>query len=223
MHVHHIYHSGFSVELADATLLFDWYQGDLSYLPRDRALYVLVSHDHCDHYSRDIWTLGERFADVRYIVDREVAVDAPAGCKVLAVEPHGSYHTGAVEVQTLESNDKGVAFVVRAEGRTIFFSGDLNVWWWDRDRRLNEWSEAFFRQEVARVAGPVEVAFVPVDPRLKGEATRGLAAFAQVCGASTYVPMHYWGEAAQAKALIAADPALDPIRGRIRIEDDFDL
>ena len=52
MRITHIYHSGFAVELACCTLLFDWYTGELPRLRYDLPLVTLVSHEHSDHYGR---------------------------------------------------------------------------------------------------------------------------------------------------------------------------
>ncbi len=35
------------------------------------------------------------------------------------------------EVDTLLSNDSGVAFIVRTKEGTIYHAGDLNDWYWD--------------------------------------------------------------------------------------------
>ena len=168
MRVTHIYHSGFAVELKGCNLLFDWYTGELPPLRRDVPLVVFVSHEHSDHYGRCIWRLPNSFSDVRYVVDSAVAEQAPQGRDVLSVESEGDYcidlgtDAGTMEVRTLESNDEGVAFLVRACGKTVYFSGDLNVWWWNRPKAQNEASERFFRGELERIAdADVDAAFVP--------------------------------------------------------------
>ena len=158
MRVTHIYHSGFAVELPACTLLFDWYTGELPQLRRDLPLVVFVSHEHSDHYGRCIWPLREQFPNTHYVLDKDVAADAPADARVTAVEPHASYELrlpaapGAspttLSIQTLESNDEGVAFLVRAGETSIYFSGDLNSWQWRRPADQNAASEKFFRTEL---------------------------------------------------------------------------
>ena len=69
MRITHIYHSGFAVDLACCTLLFDWYTGELPRLRYDLPLVTLVSHEHSDHYGRCIWSLREQFPNVRYVLD----------------------------------------------------------------------------------------------------------------------------------------------------------
>lgn len=214
MRMTHIYHSGFAVELPSCSLVFDWYEGELPDLPEGLPLIVFVSHSHADHYGRCIWDLRGRFDEVVYVLDAEVAETAPGWAQVVAMRSHERAMAGPVTVETLRSNDEGVAFVVEAPEARIFFSGDLNVWWWDRPRRENEASDAFFRQEVGRVSGPVDVAFLPVDPRLK-DPTAGVRAFEETVGAKLVVPMHYWDRGAEAQAAVARDAALAPWRQRI--------
>ena len=38
---------------------------------------------------------------------------------------------GAVRIRTLKSTDEGVAFLVEAEGKSIYHAGDLNWWYWE--------------------------------------------------------------------------------------------
>ena len=96
MRVTHIYHSGFAVELPACTLLFDWYTGELPQLRRDLPLVVFVSHEHSDHYGRCIWPLREQFPNTHYVLDKDVAADAPADARVTARRtgsfPHHALH-----------------------------------------------------------------------------------------------------------------------------------
>lgn len=232
MRVTHIYHSGFAVELSACTLLFDWYTGELPQLRHGLPLVVFVSHEHHDHYGQCIWPLREQFPNVSYVLDKDVAANAPTDARVTAVEPHMAYELQlpaasgpdptTLRVQTLESNDEGVAFLVRACGTTIYFSGDLNSWQWARPAEQNAASEKFFRTELERIAhGPVDLAFVPIDPRLE-DPTAGIAAFMGVVGTHALFPMHYWGRAEEARALMA-DPRLAPYAGITHFEDVCEL
>lgn len=239
MRVAHIYHSGFAVGLPGCNLTFDWYAGALPPLARDLPLVVFVSHSHYDHYDARIWDLPRTFLQVTYVVDESVAQHAPAGLDVRAVRAHQSLGltlpassarpdaqsgTPSVElrVRTLESNDEGVAFLVRTQGRTLFFSGDLNSWQWDREARANKASDEFFRRELRRAAGgaPVHVdaAFVPIDPRLT-DPVAGLVAYMEELGADVVFPMHYWDNRRQAQDAIAHDPRVAPYKGRLVWDD----
>lgn len=229
MRVTHIYHSGFAVELSACTLLFDWYTGELPGIPRDKPLVVFVSHEHSDHYGRCIWPLREQFPDVRYVLDKDVAAGAPVDANVTTVEPHEAYNLplagiapAPLSVETLESNDEGVAFLVHACGISIYFSGDLNSWQWERPGEQNEASDQFFRGELARIApGPVDLAFVPLDPRLKDPAA-GVEDFMEAVGTRALFPMHYGDRGAEARSFMS-DSRLAPYAGITHFEDVCEL
>ncbi|MCI1934910.1 MAG: MBL fold metallo-hydrolase [Atopobiaceae bacterium] len=224
MRITHIYHSGFVVELESCNLLFDWYTGKLPALSADVPLAVFVSHEHSDHYNPAIWGLRKRFSEVHYVVDEDVAAKAPKGVDLVSVVPHQSYEVTlakvpeTIRISTLESNDEGVAFLVEACNKTLFFSGDLNVWWWDRPQDLNDASDKFFRGELARIADKkVDVAFVPLDPRLVDPAA-GIIAYMEVVGARALFPMHYADNKTSAHACLT-DPRLKPYASYIHFED----
>ena len=54
MRVTYLGHSGFLLEMEDALLLFDYYQGSLPEMDPEKTLFVFVSHVHYDHYNPDI-------------------------------------------------------------------------------------------------------------------------------------------------------------------------
>ncbi|MGN0075992.1 MAG: MBL fold metallo-hydrolase [Parafannyhessea sp.] len=234
MRVTHVYHSGFAVELPGCNLVFDWYTGALPPLARDLPLVVFVSHSHYDHYDAHIWRLAEDFPKVTYVVDESVAPHAPAGLDVHAVRPDqelslalpaSAEYPVELRVRTLESNDEGVAFLVRAQERTLYFSGDLNSWQWDREAEKNEASDEFFRRELRRASAAwqrphVDAAFVPVDPRLTNPVA-GLVAYMEELGANVVFPMHYWDNRQQAQDAVARDPRAARYASRLVWDDSW--
>ena len=220
MRITHIYHSGFTLEATSCTLLFDWWRGELPEISCDLPLYVFVSHIHHDHYDPRIWELPERFSEVHYIVDTAVAPEAPDGLDVWAMAPGEKHQDALVDIQTLESNDEGLAFVVDVEGRRIYFAGDLNVWWWDRPLNENIASRNFCHSQLARVATrPFDIAFVPLDVRLANTGCdEGIRAVVEEVGARLIVPMHYGDDLAAAAAHLA-DPELAAYANLINFDD----
>src|SRR5699024_857656 len=90
--------------------------------------YVFVSHAHGDHFDSSIL----RWADqVQYIFSDDVQIPKDFTGKVTWVKPHTQVHVGNIEVSTLQSNDEGVAFLVKVDGKCIFHAGDLNWWHWN--------------------------------------------------------------------------------------------
>ena len=140
MHVTFLDHSGFLVELPGLTLLFDWWKGDLPPLPSGPLL-VFASHRHPDHFDPRIFALDDGQRDVRFLLGKGIHLTdrnrkkwglsekAAADCRVLSGGESASPLPG-VTVEALPSTDEGVAFLVTAEGRTVFHAGDLNWCHW---------------------------------------------------------------------------------------------
>ena len=120
-----------------------------------------------------------------------------------------SYTEPVMVIRTLVSTDMGVAFYVETEEKRIYHAGDLNVWFWnDEPMEDNLASEKKCRGEMQFLADQlrsaadqgngdsagslIDVAFVPLDPRLEEHAPRCIEAFMEILGAETVFPMHYW-------------------------------
>ncbi len=220
MRIVHIYHSGMLVELDKTVLVFDWYQGELPAFDHDKMVICFVSHSHHDHWGPCIWKLAESCPSIYYVLESSLREHAREHreLKTHIVTWYDTLEVEGVLVRTAQSNDAGVAYLVEAEGRMVFHSGDLNVWWWDRELEKNEASEAFFRNELAGLGvHDVDVAFLPLDPRLQ-DPTRGVIAFMEEIGAKLVVPMHYGDDREKAVSCLNT-PALEPYRSRICFDD----
>lgn len=222
MRVTHIYHSGFMVELDHHVLLFDWWTGPLPAYGLDKELVVFVSHNHADHYDKRIWQLEGPLTN--FVLDFGCRTTGRGHKNVTFVKPYERRNLGDLVVETLASNDDGVAYVVSVEGRTIYHAGDLNVWWWDRPTVENEGSLAFCRGELTRiVTKPVDVAMVPLDVRLAEPdgPIRSIELFMQEVGAELVFPMHYWDESAAARGW-AENPRLAQWRDKLHFEQVYE-
>ena len=145
MKITYIGHSGFAAELAHCTLLFDYYEGTLPVFPSEKPLYVFCSHTHRDHFNFDIFRLREMHPDVTYILSRDIrrswnaagfarhGVAKEAYDALDFLRPYERTELGEIAVETLDSTDEGVAFLVSAEGKTLFHAGDLNDWVWNEE------------------------------------------------------------------------------------------
>ena len=148
MKVTYLHHSGFAVETETKVLLFDYYTQGGRFCYFDPAEYagkdilVFVSHFHEDHFDRRILDWAGQ-SGVRYIFSRDVRPGADFKGEKLVVEPHAAYDFAGVHIETLRSNDEGVAFFVEVDGRHIYHAGDLNWWHWNGE------SDAFNR-DIAR-------------------------------------------------------------------------
>ena len=174
MKITYLHHSGFSVETETKVLLFDYYTegGRKAYFDPaaypDKAVFVFVSHAHEDHYDRRILSWA-KLPNVRYVLSFDVRTEAGFEGSVLRAEPHRTYDFDGISIQTLRSNDEGVAFLVKADGKTIYHAGDLNWWHWNGEPdAFNADIEKSYTTEINRLKGEkIDVAFVPADLRLQ--------------------------------------------------------
>ena len=204
MHVTFLDHSGFLVELPGLTLLFDWWKGDLPPLPSGPLL-VFASHRHPDHFDPRIFALDDGQRDVRFLLGKGIHLTdrnrkkwglsekAAADCRVLSGGESASPLPG-VTVEALPSTDEGVAFLVTAEGRTVFHAGDLNWWHWEgEDVSWNTEMALHFQEFTAPLRGRhIDLAMLPLDPRLGRDGFRGPRYFLELADIARALPMHQW-------------------------------
>ena len=113
-----------------------------------------------------------------------------------------------VTVETLPSTDEGVAFLVTADGQTIFHAGDLNWWHWEgEDPAWNRNMEVDFKRFSEPLRGRrIDLAMLPLDPRLGADGFRGPRSFLELADIRRFLPMHQWGDFAFTEQFLAACP-----------------
>lgn len=192
-------HSGFMAELEQHILIFDYYQEpnvpgidlDISALPQ-KPIYVFASHFHGDHFDPTILGWAQVRPDIHYIFSKDIRkVKGPH-----YMGAHQSLTVDDVTVETLQSTDCGVAFVVTTESHTLYHAGDLNWWHWNGETETyNRQMAGNYRHEINLLKGRhIDVAFVPVDPRLEDKYSWGMNYFMRTVGATYAFPMHMWGK-----------------------------
>ncbi|MGH0052582.1 MAG: MBL fold metallo-hydrolase [Sphaerochaetaceae bacterium] len=187
-------HSAFLLETETHLLLFD-HTKDTPKLPSDtKPLLVFSSHRHSDHYNPVIFSLAEREGPTVFVLSSDIAsTDIPFSC---TINPMGPYEEDIVEglvVKTLKSTDEGVAFVVEAEGKTIYFAGDLNHWHWEGEsEQYNAQMAEAYHKELTLLPRHLDLAFVPVDPRLGPFYSLGAKELVNHVSVDTLIPMHTW-------------------------------
>ena len=203
MRVTFLDHSGFLVELPNVTLLFDWWKGELPALRPGVPLLVFSSHRHEDHFKPEIFTLdADAFllgSDIR-LTPRNLekwglSEEKAARCARLGKHDTVSPLPG-VTVETFPSTDEGVAFLVTADGQAVFHAGDLNWWHWEgEDPSWNRNMEVNFKRYTEPLRGRrMDIAMLPLDPRLGEDGFRGPAYFLDLAGIRRFLPMHQWGD-----------------------------
>ena len=221
--VWYLYHSGFAVQTAGHFLIFDYWKQT----PKGKGLesgvidpaalsgqdvIVFVSHKHGDHFNRSVLDWNRTIPGLRLVLSDDIR-NVPGA---IMVKPgmHLSQHD--FKLDTLASNDEGVAFVVEIDGLCIYHAGDLNWWHWEGEPDdYNEGMATSYKSQIALLTDePIDVAFVPVDPRLADQYAWGIDHLMRTVKVRCAVPMHFGSDATVVDRLLR-DPVSIAYRDRI--------
>ncbi|MBR4080135.1 MAG: MBL fold metallo-hydrolase [Christensenellaceae bacterium] len=207
MRVYYLDHSGFAVELQDRLLIFDYFNfkpdnGGFAegVVPAGRLreykeVYFFASHAHADHFKKGIFSMAGE--NVKYILSSDIRT--PEDLEHVSLDKGDRYTDDFLSVYAGGSTDIGVSFVIEAAGKKIFHAGDLNCWHW-----TTEWSDAEEQaardayhaelDDLAEYLQRIDLAFLPVDSRMKGIYDEGARTFASRFCPKHIIPMHCWGD-----------------------------
>lgn len=208
MKITYLHHNGFSVELDENILVFDYYTEHGKYDDfnpadyNDKKITVFTSHRHSDHFDERI----KNWDNVSYVN----AFDVPEfhTDRSIVVEANKNYNFNDLDIRTFLSNDEGVAFLVTVENKIIYHSGDLNWWDWESENKeFRDGIEASFKKEINELIGiNIDVAFLPVDLRLGDSAFLCCEYFVEYIFPKNIFPMHFWGDFSASKKVIEHCP-----------------
>ena len=201
----HIFHNCFVIEAGEDSYVFD--------IPAERfrskkVLSVLqdvlagkkvtafFSHSHLDHFAPDYRDVCAKAASLQAVISDDIEemypnLDFGDG---LIVEPDEKYDFNGLEIETLMSNDLGVAFLFSTpEGLRVYNGGDLACWDWETASQNEiDFTRSFFRSAVDRAVDyGVQIAFSNVDRRL--ESLAGGGELARAVNPQVFVPTHALG------------------------------
>ena len=220
MKVTYLEHSGFVVEYEDYVLIFDYYRGKLPKFDQDKHILVFASHIHPDHFNKRIFKWKKEYPDIRYILSDDIKAKKLSE-EVIYLGAHQKIEIGNVQIETLQSTDEGVAFLVYLKDKVIYHAGDLNWWHWEgEDPKENKAMGQAYRTEIDQIKGlHIDVAFVPVDPRLEDQYYWGLDYYMRQTDTDVVFPMHMWWEDYSVYDRLLKEPAAEGYRDRVmRIE-----
>ena len=218
-----ISHSGFLVELEEAYLLFDYYQGTIPEFDPKKKVYVFASHGHHDHFNYKIFNLLKRENEIYFVLSDDIEVK---GFKeVTLVGPNTETIVGDCQIATLKSTDLGVAFLVTCisprpdvNGKEfkVYHGGDLNWWHWNGEsEEYNKKMKEDYQKEIDKLKGEkIDLAFVPLDPRLEDAYILGLDYFMNQTNTKNIFPMHIW-EKVEIFDSLMGDDATESYRDKI--------
>lgn len=214
MKITFVHHSCFCVENADMVLIFDYFRGErmpehsfrgmLPEFPREQSVYVFSSHQHRDHFDLEIFTWQEKYPNIQYILPKGIRlsdsyllrnqIDPSVKERIHYMKANTALRLNDLKIETFQSTDEGVAFLVTCEGKCIYHAGDLNWWHWEgEDPAFNEYQEKTYKAQIDLLSGRrLDAAFVVLDPRLGQDAFRGIDYFLNHTDAQYVIPMHLW-------------------------------
>lgn len=205
MEVTYLSHSGVCVETGRCVLLFDYYRGEIPEFGQEKFVYVFASHRHPDHFSEEIFKLAEQYPNVTYLLSSDIRLpiskekggkEPPEALKVIRMGAGQERAVGDILVRTLKSTDAGVAFLVKAEGDTVYHAGDLNWWHWNGESKAyNRNMEVNYKCEIDKIQKEqVKAAFLPLDPRLEDAYDKGIRYFMETVDCDFIFPIHMWDD-----------------------------
>ncbi len=198
-----LHHSGILIETEHYHLLFDYDidpQKPNLFLPKkenNKQLFIFVSHSHSDHFNPTIFEWSKAIPHIHYILSYDVPAPEYLSKDIVTyAKPHESYQINDIQISTLLSNDEGVAFLVKADGKTFFHAGDLNWWHWNGESdAFNQDIAHSYQSEILRLQDEsIDAAFIPADPRLEENFVLAIDFFSKTVKSSYILPIHFWGE-----------------------------
>jgi L-ascorbate metabolism protein UlaG (beta-lactamase superfamily) len=197
----YIHHSAFAVETSTHLLIVDYYAPgvggreqiqELLRLAGDRRVVVLASHGHGDHFSNEVFSWDSTERPVTYVLSEDIRT-ADVHPSVQYVTPGHTYEIDGLRIRTLKSTDLGVAFLVTCDGLTIYHAGDLNWWHWEGEpEEDNKVMAEDYKKQIDLLRGEqIDLAFIPVDPRLEEQYDWGLKYLLDQASLRMIFPMHF--------------------------------
>ncbi|WKY49155.1 MBL fold metallo-hydrolase [Eubacteriaceae bacterium ES3] len=191
MKIYHLHHSGFLIQFEDKTLIFDAFTHIPQQLLRKGIPhYFFVSHQHSDHYTQEIHMTDRVYKPVFILSDD---ISPVPGSHMIS--PYQHLSLGGMDIRTFGSTDRGVSFYVSTNSHHIFHAGDLNWWDWNPQKKHHldlVQEEADFKREINRLKDlPMEIAFIPVDPRLEDSFYKAGKYFNDHFKPKVLIPMHF--------------------------------
>lgn len=213
----YIFHSGFAISSGSTVIIFDYWLDPAGVVPKilsdARTVYVLSSHFHEDHFTKNIlaWRKEYPLAKFTYIFSKDIYKHRRADKSDADVwlAKGGEWTDGFLKVSATGSNDSGVSWVIDIQGKTLFHAGDLNNWY---ARFLTDdyaggtiYSEEFGKvnprkeeklylgelKDIAKITTHFDLVMFPIDGRIGNGYTSGGRQFINKFGVGLFVPMHF--------------------------------
>lgn len=232
MKIKHLYHCGFVVEFEEynTALIFDYFSGEIPTFPVDYRIIFFVSHKHFDHFTKKIFKYAKEYSNITFVLSNDckmnekymtrTGVPTEAWDKIKYMGPWSELEVGTVKISTIKSCDAGVAYIIDAFDKSIYFAGDHNLWKWSEPEDKTAYIkqkmlENLFFAEIDKIVDKhFDVAFLPLDARLGDNFYVGFDAYMRKCDIDKAYPMHMWDDKSVVERLCGMDCSED-YRSRI--------
>lgn len=204
--INYLYHSGFLVETKSNLLIFDYFKDDSDkkerslengvitedILKTEKNVLVFSTHSHFDHFNPLILSWRKVNSKIKYILSSDIQrVEDSKSC--IYISENESIRIDNVDIKAYGSTDIGISLLVNVDGISIFHAGDLNWWHWkDESDEDNLAMEKAFKEKVEEISNEkIDIAFFPVDSRLKEYYDLGGKYFIKKIKPKLFIPMHF--------------------------------
>lgn len=205
--IRYLHHSSFTLESNNHLFIFDYFHDTPNrgkertiengviteeMINMDKEIYVFVTHSHSDHFNPIIFDWQKINPRINYILSSDVKVNSN-NKNYYFLDKYDGLELNGLLVEALGSTDRGISFYIEIDNLSIFHSGDLNWWHWKEfsaEKLLQE--ELDFKNELKYLRDKaVDIAFVPVDPRLEEYYYLAGNYFAETIKPKLLIPMHF--------------------------------
>lgn len=193
MMLKHLSHSGFIVIDGDKTLIFDPISS-IDEKDLKENTYIFSSHSHSDHFNTRVMKDLFEKENIHFIFSKDIEafVKNTTIKNLHIIDAYENIVINDVAVSAYGSTDLGNSYLVKANGKSFFHSGDLNWWHWKglTEKEL-KMEEETYKKELSLLKGQdIDYAFIPVDPRLEEYGYLAVNYFIELLDPTYVIPMH---------------------------------
>lgn len=232
--IYYIYHSAFAVELEKCILIFDFYKFPNNkknkkeeffnrFIKRtDKKIYIFSTHSHPDHFNKEILAWAEMKENIKYILSDDIKIYKHKN--FYFTKEDDSFELDNLKICTFGSTDLGSSFYINTEDKNIFHSGDLHFWHWEDDTPEEEkfmYDTYIVQLEKIKKLDRIDIAFVPVDPRLGVNTLEGVELFYKILKPKVIIPMHFSDDYSQMKNFVEKFKNIEDVKV-IEIKDSME-
>ena len=202
MEITYLLNSGFLIRDEGLILVFDDYADPTHEVRKSlqsdfNRLYIFATHAHFDHFSFEILQFSDQVDKYifSYDIKRTKRVKSFPSDRIEFMKKYSEWNDEFIHVQSFDSTDIGVSYLVEFNGKKIFHAGDFNYWYWSGDSEINRNQATLeFNRQIEKLTGlDIDIAFFPIDGRLGEYRDLGAREFVKRSHIKSLIAMHNVG------------------------------